>query len=43
MFIHGLLVVGVVRFSGPPVALVLKEAMSSVLISRIASCNKGCG
>ena len=43
MFVHGLPVVGVVRFSSPPVAQVLKEAMSSVLISEIASCNKGSG
>ena len=32
-----------VRVSGPPAAHVVKEAISSVLISGIASCNVGSG
>ena len=40
---RGLPVVGVMRFSNPPAVHVLREAISSMLISGIASCNKGSG
>ena len=43
MFVHRLSVVGVVRFSSPPATHVLREAISSTLISGITSCNKGSG